>query len=51
MLIELRTKLRSKLKENITFDCQYIHLLGVAGILTEECKIWWSEKFKIDDVI
>lgn len=23
-------------------------LLGVAGILTDECKVWWSKKFDID---
>ncbi|MEG4202831.1 dsDNA nuclease domain-containing protein [Microcoleus sp. Pol7_A1] len=30
------------------FGLRYEHLLGMAGILTEECKIWWSEEFDIN---
>lgn len=26
---------------------RYTHLLGVMGILTEECRLWWSGKFDI----
>jgi hypothetical protein len=29
-------------------DLQYPHLLGIAGILTEECKLWWSKPFLIE---
>jgi hypothetical protein len=25
-------------------------LMGIAGLLTEECKVWWSEKFDPDDM-
>jgi len=24
-------------------------LLGIAGILTEECSLWWSDEFKVDE--
>jgi Cap4 dsDNA endonuclease len=29
------------------YKCRPEHLLGAAGILTQECKVWWSEKFKL----
>jgi hypothetical protein len=53
MLIEARKRLRSRHQEEIRYqcsDCAYEHLLGIAGILTEECKIWWSEEFQIPEV-
>lgn len=28
-------------------DVRYDHLLGIAGLLTEECPVWWSEKFDL----
>jgi len=49
MLIKVRERLRNRYgsEKPIFFDCQYDHLLGMAGVLTEECKIWWSNKFDI----
>lgn len=49
MLNDVRNRLleRYKLDKNCFFGCTPEHLLGMAGILTEECKIWWSEKFEI----
>jgi hypothetical protein len=26
-------------------------LLGIAGILTEECSIWWSDEFPVSEVV
>lgn len=49
MLISVRKRLKDRYfreKESF-FDCKYDHLLGVAAILTEECKVWWSQKFDI----
>ncbi len=50
MLIQIRKELKDRYKSDKTsfFDCIPEHLYGMAAILTEECKIWWSEKFKID---
>ncbi|MFV1535712.1 dsDNA nuclease domain-containing protein [Phaeobacter sp. JH204B] len=28
--------------------CRPEHLMGAAGMLTEQCKTWWSPKFKIE---
>lgn len=28
--------------------CRPEHLIGAAGMLTEQCKAWWSPKFKIE---
>lgn len=26
------------------FGCRKEHLEGAGGLLTEECKVWWSER-------
>ena len=46
MLIILRERVKELCrndKESV-FGCNQYHLLGISGILTEECVIWWSEK-------
>ena len=30
-------------------DLRYDQLLGIAGVLTEECRLWWSEKFDLPE--
>ncbi len=49
MLVRIREKLQDRLRSDrgIFFDCAYEHLLGIVAVLTEECKVWWSEKFEI----
>jgi hypothetical protein len=49
MLKVARAKLRTRHagQESDFFDCKYEHLLGVAGVLTEDCKIWWSKHFNL----
>jgi hypothetical protein len=53
MLIDVRHRLRERLKNEPEsfFDCKYEHLLGVAGVLTELCNVWWSEEFAIPEGI
>lgn len=29
------------------FNCSQEHLLGAAAMLTEECQVWWSDKFAL----
>jgi hypothetical protein len=50
MLIEVRKAIKERLKSNkeVFLDCDYEHLLGLVGVLTESCKIWWSHKFEIE---
>ncbi len=31
------------------YGCKPDHLIGAAGILTQNCKVWWSEKFALLD--
>jgi hypothetical protein len=52
MLTLVREHLRQRQSEVTQryHDCNFEHLEGMAGILTEKCFIWWSEKFKIDEV-
>jgi hypothetical protein len=52
MLVNLRKRLRERLKTDreIFLGCDYEHLMGLAGVLTEDCKIWWSKVFKIDNL-
>lgn len=38
-----------QIDENNLFGCRFEHLLGFAGILTEECKVWWSKTFDIPE--
>jgi hypothetical protein len=49
MLQNVRERLKEKHEETkmLYSDCLYNHLLGIAGILTEDCKVWWSNKFEI----
>ena len=49
MLLDIRKRLREKFMNDPGqfLGCQYEHMLGTAGILTEMCDIWWSEKFQI----
>jgi hypothetical protein len=32
-------------------DCYYEHLEGIAGILSEQCIVWWSREFKLKEAI
>ena len=50
MLEEVRNRLRDRFDNDIVNkygEIDYEHLLGIAAILTEECKIWWSEIFDL----
>jgi hypothetical protein len=51
MLIQIREHLRSRYEQDQEsfFGCKYEHVLGVMGILTEMCEVWWSEKFEIPE--
>jgi len=51
MLIAVRERLRARhTNEPVSFfGCKYEHVLGVMGILTELCDVWWSEKFEIPE--
>lgn len=52
MLMDVRQRIRQRHEQ----DCQYMfngkyeHLMGIAGILTEECIVWWSNTFEIPEV-
>lgn len=50
MLNELRQRLRNRFEKekHLFFDCEYEHLLGMTGILTEMCEVWWSDRFDIE---
>lgn len=49
MLIGVRDQLKERHSKNNSpfFDCTYEHLLGAVGVLTENCKVWWSKKFEL----
>lgn len=49
MLQAVRERLQGKHEEikHLYVDCLYNHLLGISGILTEDCRVWWSEKFDL----
>jgi hypothetical protein len=49
MYRELYAILRSRCAsaDDKVYSCRPEHLMGTAGVLTEECKVWWSAKFQI----
>lgn len=49
MYTRLRQRLAARVPGNLlpTFGATEEHLLGAAGILTEECRVWWSEPFDL----
>lgn len=51
MLNEVRRRLRERFdrEEGQLFGAKYEHLLGMAGILTEDCYLWWSDEFTIGE--
>lgn len=48
--------LRQRLSERVATQSDRLygateeHLVGTAGILTEECSVWWSDKFELQSV-
>jgi hypothetical protein len=40
-------KARCAIADDHVYMCRPEHLMGTAGVLTEECKVWWSEKFPL----
>lgn len=46
---ELYSTLRARcaLAGEAVYNCRPEHLMGTAGVLTEECKVWWSEQFQL----
>jgi hypothetical protein len=51
MLSDLRERLqrRSATQAAATPEYGQEHLLGMAGILTEDCKVWWSAEFDLPE--
>lgn len=49
MLARTRERLQHRYETDSEslFGCTYEHLLGMVAILTDDCTIWWSEKFAI----
>jgi Cap4 dsDNA endonuclease len=50
MLDKIRSRLRARHQADSSslFGVHYEQLLGVAGILTEECTLWWGKPFPIE---
>jgi hypothetical protein len=50
MLVDVYSRLQKKAEQ----DCELVYrqpkelLIGIAGLLTGECKVWWSEPFDLD---
>jgi Cap4 dsDNA endonuclease len=49
MLARLRERLqqRAEMQSAETLECGREHLMGMASILTEDCKVWWSAEFDL----
>ena len=53
MLIDVQDRLRRLAVERplMVGDQPYEVLLGVAALLTDECRVWWSKRFIIDEEV
>jgi hypothetical protein len=53
MLMEVRRRLRARHERDSAnlYGCAPEHLLGVAGILTEDCVLWWGEPFDLPEEV
>lgn len=51
MLIDVQDRLKRIAETEPTKVCRqpYDLLVGVSGLLTSECKVWWSEKFSMEE--
>jgi len=51
MLIDVQDRLKKIAEERpkTVYYEPYEVLVGVAGLLTSECKVWWSEQFSLED--
>lgn len=51
MLIDVQDRLKRIAEAEPTKVCRqpYDLLVGVAGLLTSECKVWWSEQFSMEE--
>lgn len=47
MLAKVRARLERRYQEDpeLSRHCTFEHILGMAAILTEQCKVWWSPRF------
>jgi len=49
------TNTKSRLEKRFSTEmeslhgCQIEHLMGAVGALTEDCKVWWSEEFELQE--
>lgn len=52
MLLDVQERMkRLAVEEAVKTGGQpYEVMVGVAGLLSDECKVWWSEQFKLEDV-
>jgi hypothetical protein len=49
MLDDVFRRLKKKADSNLTYKEPYETLIGIAGLLTGECKVWWSEVFDVEE--
>jgi hypothetical protein len=51
MYANLVDRLHARLKQDADqlYKCRPEHLLGAAGLLTQQCKTWWSSKFDVSE--
>jgi len=49
MLDDVYRRLKDKANSTLVYNEPYETLVGVAGLLTGECKVWWSEVFDLED--
>lgn len=49
MLARVRERLARRYQEDpeLSRHCTFEHVLGMAGVLTEQCRVWWGPRFAL----
>jgi len=52
MMIDVQDRLKGLAKNEAArvYDQPFEILMGMAGLLTEECTVWWSDKFNVNNL-
>jgi hypothetical protein len=52
MMIDVQDRLKGLAKNEASrvHDVPYEILMGMSGLLTEECTVWWSDKFDVNNL-
>lgn len=48
-IVQQRLRKRATQRPETAYHQEYECLLGIAGLLTKECEVWWSDEFSLEE--